>query len=370
MVVPEHSSQPAAHRPILIVGANGSGTTLLRLMLDSHEHIAIPHETGFLRLAATHRWVPYWNLGDQWAPSLDLDEDELWQRVAAFYGGLFASYAERRGKQRWGDKTAFHIWHLQLAARMFPDLQIVGIVRHPAAVVTSVRRRFRRPIGPSARRWRRSTKVLLQQATDFGDRFAVLRYEDLVTAPEPTMRALLEWLGEPWSDVVLSHHEAQHSAGEVEGFTRTDAPIDTSRIDEWTHYLRGAELKRLAARTGELARFMGYDPAGPEPAEDWGAERGALLTGVEIRARQHDRGGSIDWAKRARPPVADRPLRPPPPRRRKRAARINLEDVNLGDLLRHRALSLAHRKVSDDTRRRANEVRRKNPGIDRIIGPR
>jgi hypothetical protein len=44
--------------------------------------------------------------------------------------------------------------------------------------------------------------------------------------------------------------------------------------------------------------------------------------------------------------------------------------VKVRDVLRHRALSLAHRKLPDETRRRANDVRRKNPGIDRIIGPR
>ena len=32
----------------IIVGAPRSGTTLLRLMLDSHPDVAIPPETGFL----------------------------------------------------------------------------------------------------------------------------------------------------------------------------------------------------------------------------------------------------------------------------------------------------------------------------------
>ena len=29
--------------PIFIIGCMGSGTTLIRLILDSHENIAIPH---------------------------------------------------------------------------------------------------------------------------------------------------------------------------------------------------------------------------------------------------------------------------------------------------------------------------------------
>ena len=34
----------------VIVGAPGSGTTLLRFMLDAHPDLAIPPETGFLTL--------------------------------------------------------------------------------------------------------------------------------------------------------------------------------------------------------------------------------------------------------------------------------------------------------------------------------
>jgi hypothetical protein len=184
------------------------------------------------------------------------------------------------------------------------------------------------------------------------------------------MRALLEWLGEPWSEAVLAHHEVERTEVEVEGFTRTDAPIDTSRIDEWTHYLRGAELKMLAERTAPIARLLGYDPMHPDPVEPWGVEGWPLFTGVDIHTRLRERGGGIDWSKRAKPPIADRPMRPPPPRRRKRSGQVDLDAVTLRDLLRHRALSLAHRKLPDETRRQANDLRRKNPRIDRIIGPR
>jgi hypothetical protein len=369
--VPELPS--SAHRPILIVGANGTGTTLLRLMLDSHENIAIPPETGFLRLAAAHRWVPYWELGGQWSASLDLGEHDVWQRLADFYGGLFASYAENRGKGRWGDKTPFHVWHLPLAAQMYPELQVVGIVRHPGAVVTSLRRRFRRSLGRSTRHWKRSTKVLLQHAADLGDRSVVIRYEDLVRDPEAVMRPLLDWLGEPWSERVLAHHEVQQSAGtaaEAEGFTRTDAPIDSSNVGTWAGQLQEQALTTLVARTGELARFLGYDPAHGEPVEALAASS-PFLTGSQIRERMTSRVSAIDWSRQLKPPAADRPLRPPsPPRRRKRRPSMTLDDVKLGELLRHRAIGVAHRTLPDETRHRANKVRRKRPLLDRLLGPR
>src|SRR3954463_2747471 len=75
--------------PIFILGSQGSGSTLLRLMLDSHENIAIPQETGFLRLVAAHRWVPYWEFGDRWAERLGLTPEDLDRRLGEFYGGMF-----------------------------------------------------------------------------------------------------------------------------------------------------------------------------------------------------------------------------------------------------------------------------------------
>ena len=52
--------------PVFVVGSMRSGSTMLRLMLDSHPRIAIPSETGFMgAAAATHR-IPDWTFGDGW----------------------------------------------------------------------------------------------------------------------------------------------------------------------------------------------------------------------------------------------------------------------------------------------------------------
>jgi hypothetical protein len=367
--VPEDPASESTHRPILIVGANGSGTTLLRLMLDSHERIAIPQETGFLRLAMAHEWVPYWELGDQWHRHLGLTDDALMARLAEFYGGLFASYAETRGKQRWGDKTPFHVWHLELAARMFPQLQVIGIVRHPGAVVSSLRRRFRRRLSRATRHWIRSTTLMIQEAVELGDRCVLLRYEDLVLAPEATMRPLLEWLGEPWSDQVLTHHQ-MGAATEVEGFTRTDTPIDAAPVDNWERHLRGDALEHVVAQTRELSTFLGYDPRHATPTEPLtGDPRRPFLIGSELLERQRTRGSAIDWATRPRARHEDLPLRPPAPRSRRRAS-VSLDEVKVGELLRHRTLTGLSRRLPAKTRKRANDLRRANSRIDRLLGPR
>ena len=301
-------------------------------MLDSHEHIAIPEETGFLRLAATHRWVPYWKLGGGWYRNLGLSEDDLYAELGRFYGGLFASYAQSRGKQRWGDKTPFHVWHLDLAMRLFPDATVIGIVRHPGAVTASMQRRFARTRRAATRHWMRSNRQLLISGSQLGERFVLLRYEDLVASPEPVMRALLERLGEPWSEAVLAHHEVQ-PAGESTGFTRTDRPIDTGSVTRWEDELSGEERDAMAATTGALARFLGYDASRGDALEPLDADR-LLLSGTALAQRRRRVGKDIDW----RPPkrrAEDRPLRPPAPRKRSRGA-ADLDRVTFRQLAAHR----------------------------------
>jgi hypothetical protein len=352
----------AGQRPIFIVGSNGSGSTLLRLMLDSHPAIAIPEETGFLRLAMAHEWVPYWKLGDTWYRSLGLTEEQMHARVAEFYGGLFASYAQTRGKTRWGDKTPFHVWHLDLAMTLFPDAVVVGIVRHPGAVVSSLRRRFMRKTAASTSHWLRSNRQLLYQAEQLGDRCVLLRYEDLVREPEPVMRVMLERLGEPWSDQVLAHHEVQ-PANESTGFTRTDRPIDTAGIREWESALPSQARKLMVERTSPLAAVFGYDATVGEPVAAFGDAASLLVPGSAVGALKAAHP-EVNWEPPA-PRLEHKPLRPPPPRRRRLRTPPDLDTITIRDLMRHRLSG----RMSDDTKRKAHEVRRSNPTVDRLIGP-
>lgn len=257
--------------PIFVVGTMRSGSTLLRLVLDSHPHIAIGEETGFMGALAATKAIPGWRYGREWYGRLGWSEEELDARLRDFYGGMFQRHASRQGKQRWGDKTPFHSWHIPEMARVFPDAVFLGIARHPGAVVWSLKKKFHYATSQAASYWASTNVEMLRQGALLGDRFALLRYEDLVHAPEPTLRDTVAWLGEPWSDAVLNHQEVQAAKGAprlVDGSTSTREPIDTQRVDRWTEGLDAAERALLQAETGPLAAFLGYDPADPVPVAD------------------------------------------------------------------------------------------------------
>ena len=305
--------RPALRRgPIFIVGAQGSGSTLLRLILDSHDNIAIPQETGFMRAYNAHQYIPHKWSGRDWAKRMGWSRKELDQELAAFYRRIFARHVERQGKQRWGDKTPFHTWHVDAMSRLFPDAVFIAIVRHPGGNVASNMTRFGHPFHRAVSHVDRYTHELARQASRHPNRMAFVRYEELVLQPEPLMRELLEWLGEPWSDKVLDHHTVQASRGgrlQVEGQSRKDDPIDVSRITKWEQTLPEKRRPALARKLGRLASFYGYAIDDPRTLEPIAADGRLVIRGAEIAARI-EQFPDLDLLTALPKPVGDRFYRP------------------------------------------------------------
>lgn len=250
--------------PVLIVGTMRSGSTLLRLMLDRHERLSIGPESGFMGLARAAYDIPGWSRGQAWYERYGATRDRIDEHVRAIVEDVLGGHAAERGAARWGDKTPFHVWHLEDLVRLFPDAALIGIVRHPGATLVSTRR-WRYTPEDAISKWVRANAEIVRRAHAFGpDRMRVVRYEDLVLAPRPTLTALLELLEEPWSDRLLEEHRS--GGGIVEGGTRADAPLDPQRIDAWTSEVTRHERRLMDERVpAGLLAALGYDLRDPVP---------------------------------------------------------------------------------------------------------
>lgn len=307
---------PASHGPIFIVGTMRSGTTLMRLVLDSHENIAIPQETGIMRAINAQKFVPFWKWGDQAFKRLGLSDTELDEELRRFYGGLFTRYAQAHGKSRWGEKTPWHLWHMEQIDRIWPDAVFLGMVRHPGGNVNSYQESWGFSLSHSITQWQRTNREMVRQAATLGNRFLLCRYEDLVLRPEQTLRSVLGWLGEPWSDRVLEHQSVQKQQGApavVEGQTRSDDAIDTSRVTKWQSRMGAGDQRRLRKRTEDLARFFGYsfdsvDDLAPLAAP--GREAHPLANGDDIRDRLAGFADTEDLRVPPPVPAVEQELRP------------------------------------------------------------
>src|SRR5581483_10402858 len=124
--------------PLIVLGVGRSGTTLLRVLLDRNPTVAIPYVSFFVpQLAHRHGRRP--NLDDfgrlrtlyDWGIGPDDVRPRLREGMTTgeAISAIFETYAERQGKERWGDKTPLYMQQLPLLERLFPEALWVHLVR-------------------------------------------------------------------------------------------------------------------------------------------------------------------------------------------------------------------------------------------------
>lgn len=257
-------STPEVNPPIFIVGCHGSGTTLLRLLLDSHPNISCGPETRFLadfaRITSPPMWPHMQNYGFP---------KEYWHRkVADLFDSFKRDYARRSGKVRWADKTPRYALSLDYLDQLFPSCQVVHVIRDGRDVVASHKDRWGYISAVKAcKKW----PMYIRVARTAGDRLSPsryyeVRYEDLVGDTETTLRKLLDFLAEPWDDVLLDHDSRPHDvpapylafSSNRRSMATERGPVYRSRIGAYRREL-GPELRLLSRLLGgrEL-RALGY----------------------------------------------------------------------------------------------------------------
>lgn len=220
--------QPAAIAtpPIFIIGVHRSGTTLLRLVLDSHSHIAVPRESVFL-LPLSEMWH------DETAmlglSGLGFDADHVLYKLRELSDYFFNSYTVARHKQRWADKSPQYVDCLDFIEKLYgPSCRYLFIYRNGLDVACSIgtRKVFKLakphqdacgdPFIGAARYWAVQCEKMVRFEQMHRERVFTLRYEEFVQSPENVARQLLEFIGEPWEPQVLEFHKHEHDTGFLE----------------------------------------------------------------------------------------------------------------------------------------------------------
>jgi len=275
-----------------IVGVGRSGTTLLRMMLDSHSTLAIPPETNFATaLAAFERGgsgpaVEAMVANQLWG-DYNLPADEFARRVESRRPRSFADvlrvffefYAELREKPRWGNKTPYFLARMALVQRLIPEARFVHIVRDGRDVALSTVPLWFGPddVAGVAGEWSRMLSLARRQAQSL-DHYAEVRYEDLVREPVPALRRLCEFLELEWEPAMLDYHRhaAERLAAElgdvVEGgrpvpreqrlelWRLLDRPPQLDRVERWRREMSGADLQAFEGVAAGTLRAFGYEP--------------------------------------------------------------------------------------------------------------
>ena len=236
-----------SRKPLIFIGGfPGSGTTLMRVLLDSHPDIRCGQETRIIP-KLLQNILPRTKLEAARLNDAGVTREVLDSAVAAFLVETISRHGSPANRLCNKDPLLFR--HLGYVAELFPKAKFILMVRDGRAVVNSIKKRGVTIAGLDTRNYpgllRRWSKTVLQmdaQCTQLGpSRCIRVTYEELVSRPAHCMREVLTFLDVKWDEAVLHHERLLRSPGQVPlSRYRTDrfqiSPAASLEILYYTHY--------------------------------------------------------------------------------------------------------------------------------------
>ncbi len=277
--------------PIFIIGTERSGTNHLRLILDAHPAVAVPHPPHILknlfplepaygdlsddrrfrtlirdvaRLVALHAYP--WGF--------PIDEEEVFRTATArnlvcVYFAVHDQFAAHAGKPRWCCKSTHMLRHAALVRQHRPAAKLILMVRDGRDVAVSARESIfnRYSVYHSARLWQEEQRVGMYWLDKLSDReIHLLRYEDLLAEPARTVESLCAFLDIPFREDLLRFHETEEAkvcASLSQDWRNTDKPLLRGNSGKFRQALSQEEIDLYEAIAApELDRF-GYELCRP-----------------------------------------------------------------------------------------------------------
>lgn len=278
------TGEPGFANAIVVVGAQRSGTTLLRTILNEHPDLLVhPAEPQFLPELYQRFGDPVRNVrsalaylaSHKYLPS-SVQPDDLRQHCgqarqtplpALIHCYLRVWGGDELGGRRVVLKYPLLIFYLDLVQHWFPNVRIVHIVRDPRANVTSQRARWPQfTVWECAQHWRQAVHAARRWRQRYPHQYIELRYEDVIAAPERTLRQLCQELDLPFSERLLTfeQEETVYQAGGIPEKQRFTAP-DPARLDSWRKRLSPTDIGLIERACQTEMAWWDYPLLAPTP---------------------------------------------------------------------------------------------------------
>ena len=299
-------------KPIFILGSHKSGTSLLRSLLDGQDGLFIvPIESHFFEHAnywvdyAIRKRMPRESLTTDafkhnvkaWVRHCNRSEDPLADSVAKGLfdverfdncldeqvsdatnpGQLFSTYMQALytslnqtalpADVRVVEKSVENAEFAEDLKQMFPDARFVHIVRNPYATLVAVRKYKSETgfpwLGPLLSALYNSY-YFLERNLRLIDPYHVVRYEDLITRPEETVKGLCEGLALPYSETLLEPTYRGEAWGGNSTSGQQFSGISQQRLNRWQEDITPVEQALVTDTLGRSLERWGYETHAPQ----------------------------------------------------------------------------------------------------------
>jgi hypothetical protein len=235
-------------RPVFVLSSIRSGSTLLRVLLNTHSAIHAPHELHLrgLGVSMKSQYVT------KAMTELGLDADHLqyllWDR-------LLHREMVRHGKRELVNKTPSDAFMWRRIVECWPDVRFIFLLRHPAAVTDSwLRARKEWTRDQAAEDVRRYMVAVEDARNEYGG--LTVKYEDITTDPEREMKRVCEFIGVEWEPAMLDYGQGDHGRFRA-GIGDWSRQIKSGKIQPVE---RVPEADEIPAALADISKKWGYLP--------------------------------------------------------------------------------------------------------------
>ena len=232
-------------QPVFVMCTLRSGSTLLRVLLNSHSQIHAPHEIHLRYISV--------NLEKKWSErsmkEMGFDAEGLryllWDRI--LHRELAGS-----GKSIIAEKTPNNVFIPEKLRAAWPDARFIFLLRHPAAIAESRKNWFKGDNYDEEQNHdliRRYCESLEEARQNYDG--LTIRYEDLTDDPESVTKEICRFLEIEWEPDMLEYGEKDHGRYK-------------SGLGDWSENIK----------SGQVQKAKPPPPETPEPlravAAKWG----------------------------------------------------------------------------------------------------
>lgn len=253
-------------------------------MLAAHPRLAIPPESHFIpdllrlerraggldaqreeiaRLLVTHDRLVDFELGAAFIRDTVQTLQPLTTRTIT--EALFAEYARRHDKPRWGDKTPRYCGFVPELRTVFPEARFIHVIRDGRDTALSS---WKAAFGPrtwvaAAYKWRDSIRATQRGIRAVpADTVLEVRYEELLRYPETILSRVCDFIGEQFHAEMLCYSEQAERlvpSWEKQWHARLSGPVDGSNAGKWRKQLSPEQIALIQHIAGRELTAYGYD---------------------------------------------------------------------------------------------------------------